>query len=264
MNDGMTTSRTADATTYGLRQKFKDITGQKFGHWTVIRRDGDNGYRAITWLCECDCVNKTRRAVAGIALRSGSSTCCGCMGHTAKTHGKSKHPLYRIYSGILQRILNKDNKHYPGYGGRGITICDRWLKDFQAFYDDMFPTWKKGLTVERKDVNGPYSPSNCVWATRREQACNKRNSRRFIYNGEDLTASEWRRRIGLSGAGFYARIKAGWTIDEIVTTPNGQMRASHPRNKPGPKPSAARITDPAYRSYKKLLAMRAATHHDCR
>lgn len=97
---------------------------------------------------------------------------------------------------MIGRCFKKKNHKYPDYGGRGITVCDRWL-DFTAFYDDMGER-PKGMTIERIDNGGNYEPDNCRWATPKEQANNTRRNRRITFNGETLNLTAWAERLGVT------------------------------------------------------------------
>lgn len=161
--------------------KLIDMTGQRFGRLTVIERHGTKGGHAA-WLCECTCGNTV--IVDGKFLRMGATQSCGCYRkecaaerHT--THGRSKSRLYNIYHNMLKRCFKSNNHKYKDYGGRGITVCDEWKDSFQAFYDwAMANGYSDELTLDRKNNDSNYEPSNCRWATQKEQANNRRKRKR--------------------------------------------------------------------------------------
>lgn len=201
------------------------MIGRKFGRLVVIelnhRRPRANAGPLLYFKCRCDCGEVL--VADGRQLRRGHTQSCGCL-HRARVtkHGGARdgnlHPLYRTWGGILTRCRYHKGRAYKNYGGRGITVDPRWL-DFRNFIADMMPTWKSGLTVERKDNNGPYSKANCVWATMLEQHRNKRTNKWLTFEGEKLIEAEWSRRLGFKKTTLNERLRMGWSVAKALGTP---------------------------------------------
>lgn len=151
-------------------------------------------YRNALFMCKCgkefECrIDKVKRE----EVRS-----CGCLQKEAMqilgikkiTHGKSYHPIFHIWTGIKNRCGDKNNISYYLYGERGIKLCERW-KDVNNFIDDMYPSYVKGLDIDRIDNNGNYEPSNCRWITRKENCNNRRSNKIIEYNSEKRNISQW-------------------------------------------------------------------------
>jgi len=228
MNDGMTTSPTAARKRAGHPGKIKDETGHRFGRLIVIGIAGRNSSEQVTWRCLCDCGIETIQA--GATLRAGIVVSCGCYGAEARLSSVTKHGLstsgpYQSYKELVRRCTSPQHIGWADYGGRGIKVCDEWAT-FEAFYADMGLSWKPKLTIERRDVNGPYSKANCYWATMTEQNNNKRNNVKIEHAAENLTSAQWARRANISLPLFRSRRKHGWTMDEILNTRPHQARTS--------------------------------------
>lgn len=133
---------------------------------------------------------------------------------------KGNESLWNIYHGMKKRCLNSNCKRYKDYGGRGITVCDEWLIGFDQFAEWALRNgYKKGLTIERKDVNGNYCPENCIWITRKEQAFNKRGSVLIEYRGEVKNLMVWCNELGLKYDAIHNRIKSGWSPKDAFEKP---------------------------------------------
>lgn len=120
---------------------------------------------------------------------------------------------------MIQRCGNLNHKQWKNYGGRGITVCERWLK-FPNFLEDIGRNWKLGLTLERKDNNKGYYKENCRWATIKQQARNRRNNRLISYNGKTQCLAAWSEEYNILSSTLWARLyKYGWLMEKAITTP---------------------------------------------
>lgn len=130
-----------------------------------------------------------------------------------------RHPLYLAWVNLRQRCTNTTTRDYKFYGARGIKVCEKW-NSFKNFYEDMFPTYEKGLTLDRINVNGDYCPENCRWATRREQSNNRNYNRLITYKEKTQSVGSWAYEIGMSQRALHKRIfTRGWAIERALTQP---------------------------------------------
>lgn len=204
---------------YPINRRRVDLSGQRFGKWLAIKHTGANKNGAQMILCKCDC--GTEREVQYGNLTKGLSISCGCIkdDFPAITHGQSGSKEYISWLNMKARCLKPSNKAYHHYGGRGIRICLRWVNSFENFFDDMGPC-PVGLTIERKNNNKGYCPSNCKWDTREVQRNNTRTNVFVRYLGRSQTISQWAREIKMSPLALRARItNYGWSIALAMTTP---------------------------------------------
>jgi hypothetical protein len=142
----------------------------------------------------------------------------------ARSHGMSKHLVYSVWRSMRSRCQYKTDKAWKDYGGRGIKVCRRWDRSFVAFWEDLGPTYKHGLTLERKNNDRNYQPSNCYWATRSQQQQNRRNNRMFKTPWGMLCMTEACRRAGFGITTLKCRIRYGWPTNKLFIQP-------HPRNR---------------------------------
>lgn len=168
--------------------------------------------------CQCGC-----GGLAPIAKQSYSKIghvkgqpCRFILGHAQTRHGLSRRRIYNIWFRMMARCFDPKSNRYANYGGRGITVCERW-RSLTAFHDDMRDP-PDGLTLERCDNDGHYEPGNCKWATRIEQARNMKSNCRITYRGETLTLVEWSERSGIPYDRLKQRInKLKWPIDRALS-----------------------------------------------
>jgi hypothetical protein len=191
-----------------------DLTGNTYGKLTVVSRAKNKG-RHIYWLCKCECGNT--KEVKGDHLKSGSIKSCGCI---VRKHGKEGTRLYNIWQSMLHRCENPKDKSYSDYGGRGITVCEEW-HDIETFFAWAAASgYTDDLTIDRKDNNGNYEPSNCRWATRKEQANNRRSNHLLTCFGETHNIEEWAAIMNLPASKIENRInKLRWSVKRALTTP---------------------------------------------
>ncbi len=201
-----------------------DIAGQRFGFLVALSEAGRDPKRGgALWLCQCDC-GRTH-IVKSHALRKGHTRSCGCQ-HIAlivaktRTHGHASNgrcsPELSTWRGMVRRCTNPRDAAFPSYGGRGITVCERW-HSFEAFIADMGPR-PPGRSLDRIDNNAGYEPGNCRWATATEQQNNKRDNRPLEHDGRTMTLSQWAAETGLKMATIWARLRKGWKVSDALST----------------------------------------------
>lgn len=199
-----------------MARKYNNLSnpvGQRFGKLTVIEFAYRLG-RFKYWKCLCECGKSVEVAI--FSLSTGHTRSCGCL--IGEKHGMRYTREYVSWKNMRSRCLNKKNASYPDYGGRGITICDRWLHSFTNFITDMGLRSSPELTLERIDNQKGYSPDNCKWATPTDQARNRRSNRLITYDGETLHLSDWAARLGIHRSSLMERLDK-WPLDKALLTP---------------------------------------------
>ena len=204
--------------------------GEQISHLTVLRQT-DSINRRRAFVCGCICGSEVVRSAHMMVLyeKTSSIQSCGCMGGAARAqmrervseskqrHGLarrgSKHPGHTCWMNMKRRCTDPTNRAYKYYGGRGITVCERWLVSFENFWADMGPTWQAGLSIDRTNNDGYYTPDNCRWATPTEQANNQR--RRLLPRG---ALSILAKATGVSYHTLYRRFKQGVPVSELHMT----------------------------------------------
>lgn len=188
------------------------VKGQKFNHLTVIKLDHieDRVYKSKYqksdkrilhlefYLCKCDCGKETIVEKSHLRKKVDATESCGCI--AAKHNMSHNNRIYDIWTGIRKRCFSNTeaNKDYKNYGGRGITMCAEWKNDFVSFYNWAINNgYKENLTIDRINNNGNYEPKNCRWATKREQAQNKRGIYKLFYKGKYMLISDIAKEIGI-------------------------------------------------------------------
>lgn len=217
----------SDETVSRRPPNFQDLTGQRFGLLVVVRWSGRDVWKRAVWESRCDCGKSV--AVKAWNLKNGHQQSCGCdkkrrIGNANATHGHTRgdkpSKAYTAWLGIRRRCLNKNSQDYPDYGGRGITVCARWLDSFEDFLADVGEPPTAGHSIDRyPDNDGNYEPGNVRWATLSQQAVNKRNNRLLTLDGVALTVADWGRRTGFGLKRIHARLKRGWPVEKALTTP---------------------------------------------
>ena len=202
-----------------------DLTGQTFTRLLVLSEAERGKDGQIYWNCICDCGNTKK--VRSDHLRNRSIASCGCLKKELTvlrqtTHGQRTKKYtsreYACWCHMKNRCYDLNSAAYKNYGGRGITVCDRWLNSFENFYEDM-GNCPPGLMIERKNNNGNYTPGNCVWATPQEQGNNRRTNKWIKFNGKTKTVAQWARYLGINVNTLYTRLYVGWSDKMTLTTP---------------------------------------------
>lgn len=188
-----------------MRKNATDWTGFRYSYLTVLgpteTRDSHGRHR---WLAKCECGKILELDSRDLKKRvnAGKPISCGCkkgalISEARKTHGMTKHPAYGVWHSMVQRCTEPTHRAWKNYGGRGITVCDRWLHSFENFWADMGPTYEPGLDLDRENNNLGYSPENCRWVTRSVNCRNKRGARTAWFAGKERPVKEISEMTGI-------------------------------------------------------------------
>lgn len=203
--------------------QLNDLTGQTFGRLTVIRRDELLTSQRVRWVCRCQC--GAHISVRAHQLSDGDTQSCGCLAiellrQRSVSHGMSTSPEYGVWASMLSRCTNPNQDNYARYGGNGISVDQSWACSFEAFYNDMGPRPSPEHSIERIDNEMGYKPGNCRWATRLEQANNKSNNVRHVFEGNALTLPEIARQINMNPSALASRVcQYGMSLSDAVKQP---------------------------------------------
>lgn len=207
-----------------MKPRYEDISGKRFGRAVAIEYMGlDESKKRSLWKCVCDCGEEF--ICRKDSLKRGSIQSCGCLGKERRLEANTKHgmhntKIYKVWTSMLQRCENPNEKAYENYGGRGIKVHPKW-HSFEGFWEDMKSGYSEGLSLDRIDVDGDYEPGNVRWATRFEQQNNIRANVHVVIDGEEMTVGEASQRFGIDSNVIRSRLRLNWSHEEAVKIPVG-------------------------------------------
>jgi len=199
-------------------KKLPVVVGEVWGLLTVLGEAASDS-QSFSLRCVCGIELTVKKS----SVRSGNTTSCGCkrkvtLSITSKTHGLSTHPLYQTWADMRRRCTNPKTTGFKNYGGRGITVCERWQK-FEVFLSDMGERPYPDATIERLDVNAGYNPDNCVWIPRSKQVENTRLTKLYTYDGVDYSIGDLKKIAATFGVSYNAlrgRLTNKWPVKKAV------------------------------------------------
>lgn len=198
------------------------VNGKRFGMLVILKYiPGSNG-KPAKCVCRCDCGATATKTWSSIQQRH--TTSCGCyfQKHFRK-HRQSRTRFYKIWGGMIQRCENMNDRAWRRYGGSGITVCRKWRKSFEAFAADMGPP-PKGASLDRINNFKGYSPSNCRWATPKQQTRNRTTTKFVTFNRRTMAIGDWAEEYKISYWALLHRINNGWSVKRALTQPVRQTR----------------------------------------
>ena len=197
-----------------------DLTGRRFGKLLVTGEAARMpAGQCGRWVCRCDC--GTVKEVSYKGLVHSKTTSCGCMaGERARSmgmanlrHGMCSTPTYNAWHSMILRCTNPNHESYADYGGRGITICERWRHSFQAFLADMGEKPDRESQIDRIDNAGDYEPGNRRWASPKEQSNNRRSNVLIELHGQTRTLAQWAEATRIGANSIARRLRSGWPVE---------------------------------------------------
>lgn len=219
-----------------LRARY-DLTGQSFGRLSVIEgAETPPGQVGMFWKCRCECGNECLVRGGDLRRKTNSTVSCGCHSRQRASLMNRKHghtvgpkisPEYASWRAMLARCRNPKDPNYDNYGGRGITVCDRWLS-FENFLADMGLRPNLDHTLDRINNDGSYEPGNCRWAVAVTQANGRRSNVIIEFRGREQTISQWAREVGLTPDCLRQRLHKGWSVERALTEPSLGTKRSGP------------------------------------
>lgn len=206
--------------------KAADLTGKKFGKLIAVSRSENTNQNRAQWLCRCECGGE--KIAQAAYLNKGTTRSCGCLAdEQRKTAAQSQCTPYsrtnmyrerKTWENMIARCYDKTRHDFKWYGGRGISVCEKWRNSFEAFVVDMGMR-PASMTLDRRESSTDYSPGNCRWATATEQANNRRSNHCITIDGRTLTIAEWARHSGIGERVIATRIARGWDERRAVEKP---------------------------------------------
>ena len=204
-----------------VKVRMRNLTGQEFGDLIALSFAGRTRHGAPQWLCRCRC--GIEKVIVGISLTSGATKSCGCkraysIGLGARRHGMTGTKVHNTWKSMIQRCTDQRADSFPRYGGRGITVCERW-RTFENFYADMGAPPTLRHSIERRNNNGNYEPDNCCWATLKEQQNNRSDNRFMTIGAATMTIQQWADSTGVPGSRIRKRLDAGYEPAHALNDP---------------------------------------------
>ena len=192
-----------------------NLLGQRFGRLMVLESAPDNKFGKPRWLCKCDCGNE--KIIEGRNLTGELTKSCGCLQIESKTtHGMWNTPEYNTWHSLRIQTTNPKLKKFEYYDKNNIKMCDRWLKSFENFYEDMGERPTDKHVLSRINNDGGFELSNCKWATKKEHSNNRRNTKYLTVDGKTKTLSEWSEISGTKPSILHGRLRRSWSHKEAI------------------------------------------------